>query len=120
MFGELISKVFSSRLIVQAELILLDVSTHPVETYVKCFGVITAHVAGEDAVGGRAVGFDWGRRLRVANFHEGYADGNILLAVEENRSSFGFHGGIHEGAYGFTFGEYRSIRGRSGTDVGRW
>ena len=81
-FDELIRKVFSSRLIVQAELILLDVSTHPVETYVKCFGVITAHVAGEDAVGGHAVGFYWCGRLRVAHFYEGCADGNILLAVE--------------------------------------
>ena len=40
------------------------------------------------------------------------------MAVEENCSSFGFRGGSHEGADGLTVGEYQSIRGRSGTDVG--
>ena len=87
------------------------------ETYVKSFGALPAHVAGEDAVGGRAVGFDLGGRLRVAHFDEGRADVKSLLAVEENCSSFGFCGGSHGGGNGLTFGEYWSIRCRSGTDV---
>ena len=53
------------------------------------------------------------------HFDEGRADVNILLTVEENYSSFGLHGRIHDGADGLTFGEYRSIRGGSGTDAGR-
>ena len=44
--------------------------------------------------------------------------GNSLLAVEENCFSFGFRGGSHDDADGLTFGEYRSIRGWSVTDVG--
>ena len=56
----------------------------------------------------------------MAHFNEGHADGNSLLAVEENRSSFGLRGGSHDGADGLTFGEYRSIRGGSGPDVGMW
>ena len=120
MLDEVIVKVFSSLLQVQSELILLDAAAHPVETHVKGFGALPAHVAGEDSVGGRAVGFDQGGRLRVAHFDEGCADGNSLLAVEENRSSFGFHGGSHDGAEGLKFGEYRSIRGWSETDVGLW
>ena len=117
MLGEVIGKVFGSLLPVQAELILLDAAAHPVETHVKGFGALLAHVAGEDAVGGRAVGLDWDGRLRVAHFDEIYADGNSLLAVEENCSSLGFRGGNHDGADGLTFGEYRTIRGWSGADV---
>ena len=120
MLGEVISKVFSSLLPVQAELILFDAAAHPVETHVTGFGARPAHVAGEDVVGGCAVNFDWGERLRVAHFNEGYADGNNLLAVEENSSSFGFRGGSHDSADGLTFGWYRSVRGWSGTDVGWW
>ena len=118
MLGEAISKVFSSLLPAHTELVLLDAAAHLSETYVKGFGALPAHVADEDAVGGCAVGFDWGGRLWVAHFEEGRVDGNILLAVEENRSSFGFRGGSHDGADGSTFGEYRSIMGWSGTDVG--
>ena len=54
--GEVIGKVFSSLLTVEAELILLDAAAHPVETHVKRFGALPAHVSGEDAVGGCAVG----------------------------------------------------------------
>ena len=43
--GELIVKVFSSILLVQAELILLDAAAHPVETHVKGFGALLAHQA---------------------------------------------------------------------------
>ena len=118
MLGEVIGNVFGSLLPIQAELIWLDAAAHPVESHVKGLGAFPAHVAGEDSVGGRAVGLDWGGRLRVAHFDEGCADGNSLLVVEENRSSFGFCGRSHDGVDGLTFGEYRNIRGWSGTDVG--
>ena len=81
--GEVIGKVFSSLLQVQAELILLDATAHPVETHVKGLEALPENVAGEDAVGGCAVGFDQGGRLWVAHFNEGCADGNSLLAVKE-------------------------------------
>ena len=80
--GELIGKFFGSLLPVQAELILLDVAAHPVESHVKCLGAFSVNVPGEDAVEGCAVCLDRGGRLRVAHFDEGYADGNSLLAVE--------------------------------------
>ena len=118
MLGEVIRKIFSSLLPVQAELVLLDAAAHPVETHVKSFGAFPEHVSGEDGVGGRAVGFDRGGRMWVAHFGEGRADGNSLLAMEENRSSFDFRGGSHDGADVLTFGEYWSIRCRSGADVG--
>ena len=76
-----------------------------------------AHVAGEDAVGGRAVGLDWGERLRVAHIGEGWADGNGLLAVEENLYGFCFRGGSHDGEDGLKFGEYWTIRRRSWANV---
>ena len=38
LFGELIGKVFSSLLPVEAELFLIDATPHPVEAHVKCFG----------------------------------------------------------------------------------
>ena len=85
-------------------MILIDVSAHSVETHVKSFGALQVHVAGEDAVGGCAVSFDWGGRLRVAHFDEGRVNGNSLLAIEENHSSFGFCGRSHDGAGGLTFG----------------
>ena len=78
-----IGMIFSSLLQVQAELILHDAAAHPVETHVKRFGALPAHVAGEDAVGGRAVGFDWRGRLWLAHLDEGRTDGNSLLAVEK-------------------------------------
>ena len=118
--GEVISKVFSSFLPVKAELVLFDAAAHPVEAHVKSLGALPAHFAGEDAVGGRTVGLDWGGRLQVSHFDEGRADGNSLLAVEENCSSFGLRGGIHESADGLKFCEYWSIRGGSRTDMGRW
>ena len=89
MLGELIVKVSSSLLPVESELVLLDAEAHPVETHVKSFGALPAHVAGEDAVIGRTVGLDWGGRLRVDHFDEVPTDGNILLDFEEYRSSFG-------------------------------
>ena len=79
--GEVIGKFFGSLLPVQAELVLLDSAAHPVETHVKGFGALPAHVAGEDSVEGCTVGFDWGGRLWLAHFDEGRADGNSLVAV---------------------------------------
>ena len=84
MIGELISKVFGSLLPVQAELIFFDWVAHPVELHVKGLGAFLAHVAGWDAVRGRAVGLDRGGRLRVEHISEGSEDGDGLLAVEEN------------------------------------
>ena len=70
MFCEVIGKVFCSLLPVQAELILLDVAAHPVESHVKVLGEFPAHVTGEDDVLGRAVGLDRGGRLRVAHLDQ--------------------------------------------------
>ena len=120
MLGEVLGKVFSSFLSVQAELVLFDTAAHPAETHVESPGVLPGHVAGEDSVGGCAVGLHWGWRLRVAHFDEGRAYGNILLDVEENRSSFGLCGRSHDSADGLTFGEYQFVRCGSGSDVGRW
>ena len=120
MLGEVIGKVFSSFLPVKAKLVLFDTTAYPVETYIKSLGALPVHVAGEYAVGGCAVSLDRGGRLRVAHFDEGRADGNSLLAVEENRSSVGHRGGSHDGSDGFKFGEYWSIWGGSRLDVGRW
>ena len=96
---------------------MFDLSAHPVELYVKGLGEFPAHVSGEDAVGGRAVGLDWGGRLRVAHIGECCADGDGLLAIEENRTGFCFHGGSHDGADGLIFGEYCTIRGWSWVNV---
>ena len=117
MLGEVISKVFGSLLPVQVELILFDSVAHPVELHVKGLGAFPEHVAGEEAVGGPAVGLDQGGRFRVAHIGKGSADGDGLLAVEENRIGFCFRGGSHDGADGLTFGEYWTIRGRSWANV---
>ena len=79
-----------------------------------------AHVSGEDSVVGCAVGLDWGWWLQVAHFDEVRADGNSLLAVGEDRSSFGLGGGSHDGADGLTFGEDQSVWIGSRPYVGRW
>ena len=63
MLGEVIRKVFGSLFPVQGELILFGSAAHPVESHVKGLGAFPAHVAGEDAVGGCAVGLDQGGRL---------------------------------------------------------
>ena len=68
MLGEVIVKVFSSLLPVEAELILLDAAAHPVEVHVKSFGALLEHVSSEDAVGGRTVGLDWSGQLWVSHF----------------------------------------------------
>ena len=58
------------------------------ESHVKGLVAFLAHVAGGDAVGGSAVGLDRGGRLRVAHIGEVSADGDGLLAVEENCTGF--------------------------------
>ena len=112
-----IRKGFGSLLPVQAELVLLDATAHPVESHVKGIGAFPAHVAGEDAVGGCAVGLDRGGRLRVAHLGEGSAYGDSLLDVEENRTGFCFCGRSHDGADDLAFGEYWTIRERSWANV---
>ena len=72
---EFISKVFGSLLSVQAELIFLYSAAHPVESHVKGLGAFPAHVAGEDDVGGCAIGLDRVGWLRVAHLSESSADG---------------------------------------------
>ena len=94
-----------------------NAAVHLVESHVKGLGAFTAHVAGEDAIGGCSVGLDRGGRLQVAHLGEGCADRNGLLAVEENCTSFCFRGGSHDGADGLEFGEYCTIRGRSWANV---
>ena len=114
--GEVISKVFGSLMLVQAELIFF-LAAHPVELHAKGLGACPEHVAGEDAVGGRAVGLDRCERLLVAHLGEGSADGDGLLAVEENCTGLCFRGGIHDGADGLKFVDYWTIRGCSWVNV---
>ena len=54
----------------------------------------------EREVLGEIIGKIFSSRMLVAHFDKGCADGNSLLAVEENCSSFGFCGGSHDGADG--------------------
>ena len=58
MFSEVIGRVFSSLLPVEAKCFLLDATPHPVEPHVKYFGAFPAHVSGKDAMGGFTVSFD--------------------------------------------------------------
>ena len=51
MLREVIGKVFGSLLPVQAELVLLDVVEHPLESHAKGFGSFPEHVVSEDSVG---------------------------------------------------------------------
>ena len=118
--GEVTSKVFGSLLPIQAELILLDSAVHPVDLHVKGLGEFPAHVAGEDAVEGRAVSLDRGEQLRVAHLGEGSADEDVLLVVEDNRTNFCFRGRINDSADGLTLSEYCTIRGRSWASVVSW
>ena len=71
-------------------------------------------------MGGRTVGLNWGGQLWVAHFDEARADGNSLMAVEEDRSLFGLGGRSHDGADGLTFSEDWSVWSGSRPDVGRW
>ena len=93
-------------------MIFLYAAAHPVELHVKDLGAFPAHVSGEDAAGGRTVDLDWGGWLRVAHIGKGCADGNGVLAVEENRTGFCFFGGSHDDADDLKFSEYWTIRGQ--------
>ena len=118
-FGELIGKVFSSLLSVEAKCFLLDATPHPVEVHVKCHGAFMAHVSGDDAMEGFAVSFDWSGSLRMSHFNQGCADGNSLLAVEEDCTGFSLGGRCHDGADGMALGEDRAVWSRSRPDGGR-
>ena len=109
MFGEVIGNIFTSLLPVEAKLFLLDATSHPVEVHVKCFGAFTAHVSGEDAVGGCVVSLGWSGRLRMAYFNQGRADMNILFAIEEDRTGFSLGSRLNDGADGLAPGEYRDV-----------
>ena len=80
--GEVIGNIFSYLMPVEAELLFLNTTLHPVEVHVKGFGAFPAHVAGKDAVGGCVVSLDWSGPLRVAHFNQGRADGKSLLDIE--------------------------------------
>ena len=103
-FGEVIGKVFSSLLTVEAKSFLLDAIPHPVEAHVKCFGDFQVHVAGEDSMRGFAVSFYFSGRLMMTHLNQGRADGNSLLDVEEYRTGFSIGGGCHDGADGLALG----------------
>ena len=98
---------------------LLDATPHPVEAHVKCFGAFPAHVAGEDSMGGFAVSFYWSGILRIDHFNKGCADGNSLLAVEEDHTGFSLGGECHDGADGLAFGEDRAVWSGIRSDGGR-
>ena len=87
------------------------------ESHVKVLEAFPTHFAGEDAVGGCAVGLHQGGRLRVAHLGEGSAFWDGLLAVEENHTGFCFCSGGHDGADGLTLGKYWTVRGRSWVNV---
>ena len=53
----------------------------------------------------------------MAHLVERSADGDGLLSVEKNRTSFCFRGGSHDGADFLTLGDYWTIRGRSWENV---
>ena len=83
---------------------------------VNYLGAFLEHVAGEDAMGGVAVSFYCSCRLRMAHFNQGFADGNSLLAVEEDCTRFSHGGGSHDGADILALGENF---GPFGVGVGR-
>ena len=118
-FGEVIGKIFSSLLTVEAKLFLIDASSHPVEAHVKFFGAFPAHVASEDNVGGYVVSLDWSGRLWMTHFNQDRADGNNLLEVEEDCTGFRLGSGYHGGVDGMALGEDRSVWSGSRSDGGR-
>ena len=108
-FGELIGNIFSSLLPVEAELFLFDTKLPSVEAPVKCFGSFPAHVSGEDAMGVCVVSLDWSGWLQMAHFNQVCADGNSLLAIEEDCTGLSLGGGCHDGAEGLSLGEYQAV-----------
>ena len=115
-FGEVIGKIFSSVLPVEAELFLSDATLHPVEAHVKIFGAFPAHVSCEDDMGSCVVSLDWIGRLRMSHFNQGHADGNSLLAVEEYCTSLSLGGRCHDNADGLSLGDYWADWGGSRPD----
>ena len=118
MFGELISKILSYLLPIEAKLFLFDAASYPVEVQVQVFGAFPAHVSGEDAVGGFVVSINWGGRLRMDHSNQGRVDGNRFMAVEGDCISLSLGGGCHDGADGLALGEYWAVWGGSRTDGG--
>ena len=118
-FGEVIGKILSSLLPVEAELFLLDSTSHPVEAYAKLFGAFPEHVSSEDAVVGCNASLDRSRRLRMEHFNQVCADGNSLLAVEEDCTDLSLGSGRHDGADGLALGEDRAVCSWSRPDGGR-
>ena len=118
-FCEVIGKIFSSLLRVEAKLFLLDATPHPVEANIKIFGAFTVHIAGEDAVEGFVVCFDWSGRLWMAHLNQVRADRNSLLAVEEDHTGFRISGRCHDGADGLALGEDWAVWSGSRPDGGR-
>ena len=55
----------------------------------------------------------------MAHFNKGRADGNSLIAVEEDHTSFSLGGGCHDGVDGLVIGEYWAIWSGSRPDGGR-
>ena len=71
MLGEVIGKIFSSLLPVEAKCFLLDATLHPVEVHVKCFGAFPAYIACEDDVRGCVVSRGWPISFRVVRMATG-------------------------------------------------
>ena len=67
-FREIIGKVVFAWHPIKMELALVDAVFHPVKTHVKSLGLLSAHVACEDAMGGSIVCLDWSWWLLVAQF----------------------------------------------------
>ena len=55
----------------------------------------------------------------MAHFNQGRADGNSLLAIEEDRTGFGLGGGRHDGADGRALCEDWAVWSWSRPDGGR-
>ena len=69
-------------------------------------------------MGGFAVSFDWSGSLRMSHFNQGCADGNSLLAVEEDCIGYSLGGRCHDGADGLSLGKDWAVWSGSGSDGG--
>ena len=56
----------------------------------------------------------------MAHFNKGCADGNILLAVDKDRTSFSLGSRCHDGADGLVLGDDRAVWSGGRLDGGRW
>ena len=75
---------------------------------------------GEYVAGGCGFSLDRSGRLQMAHFNQGRADGDRLLAVEEDRTGLGLGGGRHDGADGLALGEDWAVWSWSRPEGGRW